>query len=114
MSRLDEVLKMDNLAEGAKDELRNAKDGVNDLQAISNVAESVGGQKLLEMLQEDCRDILLKILKAKDEGKVDTVMTLLSDFQAKFTLFNTLKSAPREYADADEALQERLEEILEG
>lgn len=114
MSRLEEILKMDNLAEGAKDEIRNAKDSVNDLQAISNVAESVGGQKLLEMLQDDCRDLLLKVLKAKEDNEVDKVMTLLSDFQAKFTLFNTIKSAPKEYADADEALSERLDEILEG
>lgn len=114
MSRIEDVLKMENVAEGAKEELRDAKKAVQDLKALANLSQSEGGERLLDMLQEDCRDILLRLLKAKEAHKTDEIMVLLSDFEAKFTLYNTIKSASRDYSEADEALSERLDEILEG
>lgn len=114
MSRLDDVLNMKNVADEAKDELVNAKQAVRDLKSLAMVAESEGGKQLYNILKEDCRDILLKLLNAKAEFDDKKVMALLSDFEAKFTLFNTLKSAPQDYEEAEDALEERVDEILES
>lgn len=112
--RIEDALELQHLDPEAKQELKDANQSVKDLKAMAMVAGSEGGTKLLEMLKEDCRDILTQMLNAKKAGEVEKVMPLLSDFEAKFTLFNTIKSAEKDYQDADDALNERLEEILEG
>ena len=114
MNRLDDVLKIKHLDPEAKEELKEAKQSVKDLRALANVATSEGGEQLLNMLQEDCRDLLLKMMNAKSENKTENVLIYLSDFEAKFTLFNTIKSAPSDYSDSDEALDAHLDEILKG
>lgn len=118
MSRIDDALKLNNLNPEARTELKDAKQTVNDLASLAQVAGSAGGTVLLEMLREDCRDILTQMLNVKKAGEVGwqdkLVNSLLPDFEAKFTLFNTIKSAEKDYQEADQALEERLDEILEG
>lgn len=114
MSRIDDVLSMKNVAEEAKEELKDAKRAVNDLKSLASVAGSPGGDTLLAMLREDCRDLLLNMLQAKKNGQSEQILAYLSDFEAKFTLFNTIKSAPEDYEYSDNSLNERVEEILEG
>lgn len=118
MSRVDDVIELQNLSPQAKEELKDAKQAVSDLASLAQVAGSVGGTVLLEMLKEDCRDILTQILNVKkvaEEGWQDKLVnSLLPDFEAKFTLFNTIKSADIDYKEMDQALEDRLDEILEG
>lgn len=114
MGRIDDVLKMKNLNSGAKEEIRDAKLANADLKALAGVAESEGGSQLLDALKEDCRTILLQMLTAKKEGEGEKVLPLLSDFEAKFTLYNTIKSASQDYEDAEKSLDARVDEILEG
>lgn len=117
MSRLEDILKRDDVDSGAKAELKDAQESVKDLQAIAQVAASEGGQKLFEMLKEDCRDVLVQMLNCKKAGEVgweSRIIGFLSDFEAKFTLYNTLKSANQDYEDAEAQLEERIEEIIEG
>lgn len=117
MSRLEDILKRDDVDADAKGELKDAQESVKDLQAIAQVAASEGGQKLFEMLKEDCRDVLVQMLNTKKVGEVGweaKIVGLLSDFEAKFTLYNTLKSANQDAEDAEEQLEQRIEEIIEG
>lgn len=118
MNRLDDVLKMKNVAEGAKEELIDAKQSVRDLKSLAMVANSEGGKQLYDILKEDCRDIITQMINTKRAAKTgwenEIISSLLPTFEAKFTLFNTLKSAPQDYEDAEEALEERVDEILEG
>lgn len=114
MSRIDEVLELKNLAPSAREELKDAKQALLDLNAISQVSQSEGGKRLQEVLKEDCRDLILKMLKAKDENKMDNVMACLSDFQAKFTLFNTIKTASDDHTEGVETLEKKIEEILDN
>lgn len=114
MSRLDDILNRDDVASDTKSELKDAQKSVKDLEAVAQVAQSEGGKILFDMLKEDCRDVLVAMLNAKKLGETEKVMPLLSDFEAKFTLLNTLKSAGQDYEDAQAALEERMEEVLES
>lgn len=118
MSRIDDVLELQNLDPDARKELQDAKKAVKDLEALASLAHSVGGQELCNILKDDCRDILTQMINTKimgAEGWQDKVInSLLPDFQAKFTLYNTIKSAEVDYRDSVEALNARVEEILEG
>lgn len=113
MSRIDDVLQMNNLVEGAKEEIKNADQATKDLEHLAHLAQSPEGDTLTEMLREGCRDALFQMLTAKSQGEEEKIMPLLADFEAKFTLYNTIKSAPQDYSDAREALEERLDEILQ-
>lgn len=118
MSRIEDALKLNNLNPDARQELKDAKQTVDDLASLAQVAGSAGGTKLLEMLKEDCRDLLAQMLNVKKAGEVGwqekILHSIIPDFEAKFTLFNTIKSAEKDYQEADEALEHRLDEILEG
>lgn len=117
MARLEDILKRDDVDADAKGELRDAQESVKDLAAIAQVAASEGGQKLFEMLREDCRDVLVQMLNIKKAGEVGweaRIVGCLSDFEAKFTLYNTLKSANQDYEDAEAQLEQRIEEIVEA
>lgn len=118
MSRIDDALELKNLHPDARKELKDAKQTVDDLASLAQVAGSAGGSKLLEMLKEDCRDLLAQMLTAKKAAEVGwqekILHSIIPDFEAKFTLFNTIKSAEKDYQEADDALTERLDEILEG
>ena len=114
MSRLDEVLKLQTLDEGAKQELKDADEVVGDLSAISQVAQSEGGKVMLELLKDDCSELLIAILGAKKEGNSEVVNNLLSDFEATYTLYNTIKSASKDHTEAFQALKARMDEIIDS
>jgi hypothetical protein len=116
--RVEDAIKLEHLDPEAREELKDADQTVKDLEAIAMVSTSSGGLQLTEMLREDCRDLLIQVINAKKEangGWQDHVVNnLLPSFEAKFTLFNTIKSASLDYDEAEKALNDRLEEILEG
>lgn len=114
MSRIDDVLELENLDTEARKELQNGKEALKDLEALASVASSNGGTVLLEILKETARDTLLKMITAKTAGETEKIMPLLADFEANFTLYNTIKSAAQDYESAEEQLNDRIDEIIEG
>jgi hypothetical protein len=114
MGKLEDALKLENLDPEAKGELKDTKDKIVELEAIKQVAMSEGGAKLLTMLKEDSRDLLLQLLTSYREAPREELVGLISSFEAKYTLYNHIKSAESDLKDEKERADIRVDEILEG
>ena len=96
-----------------REELFDANEDVNNLNAIAKMLSSNGGKLMIGHILDDAKQCLEWILENYKSANHAELVANIADLGAILRFYNTIKTAQEDSADAEQMLEKRLNELIE-